>query len=248
MTKVGISEDTFKFGLNIGKQMVKESKFIDYFSLNGLKPYFEINNNYVLNKIKIISFPFLYLFKKQSVSSEMNNMIPISDELDNNKTISPSRPDLYIPVMSFITYVLLIGFFAASLNSKVFDPQILGRIARKDIFFIMLQVFICKIILFIFSPTKISFLDCLSYVGYKFFLLVFAVLTWIFLGNFKIISYFVLILICVLSVLFLNLIYKERLSQDGKMKKMILLIFSIVEVLSILLIILDIHLYCNTSE
>ena len=31
----GISEDTLKFGLNMGKQIVKNSKFVDYFSLEG---------------------------------------------------------------------------------------------------------------------------------------------------------------------------------------------------------------------
>ena len=62
LAKRGLNEDSLNLGLNIGKQIIKESKFVDYFSLNGLKPYFEIDNSYVIYKLKNILFPF-YLFK-----------------------------------------------------------------------------------------------------------------------------------------------------------------------------------------
>lgn len=251
MNKAGISEDTIKFGLNFGKQMVKDSKFIDYFSLTALKPYFEIDNQYVINKLKTLSIPFIYYFRKNKNSfdsDDMSNNQIGSNDFDNAKKLTIEYPDLYIPIMSFLTYILLIGFYSASLSEQLFDPQILGRIASKNFFLILLQVFVCKLLLFIFSSSKISFIDNMCYLGYKFIYMVFVALTWIFLGNYKVIIYIFLGIACIFSVLFLNLIYSKRLSEDGKMKGMIIPIFSAVEVVMILLIILDIHLYCSPKS
>ena len=58
----GIPEEAIKAGLKIGEQIIKDSqsKFIDYFSLDGLKPYFNVTNKYVLLKLIYIILPFLY--------------------------------------------------------------------------------------------------------------------------------------------------------------------------------------------
>ena len=40
LAKTGISEDSLKLGYNIGKNIIKESKFIDYFFIRWIKTLF----------------------------------------------------------------------------------------------------------------------------------------------------------------------------------------------------------------
>ena len=114
LAKNGINEDTLKFGLNMGKQIVKNSKFVDYFSLEGLKPYFDVDNKYVLVKFRYLFLPFL----KEKSSNTVN-----TNELEIKYNIEYS--DLYLPIMSFITYVLAISFILAIKTPEIFNPQTL---------------------------------------------------------------------------------------------------------------------------
>ena len=59
--------------------------------------------------------------------------------------------------MSFITYVLLIGFNSAYQQQKIFEPEILGKIASKNSFILFIQVTLLKLTLFIFSNIQIFF-------------------------------------------------------------------------------------------
>lgn len=54
--------------------MLQHSRFVDYFSLQFLKPYFDVNNRYVLKKIKYILFPFLY---KVEINIKLNIILII---------------------------------------------------------------------------------------------------------------------------------------------------------------------------
>lgn len=224
LAKTGLSEDSLKFGYNIGKNIIKESKFIDYFSLDGLKPFFDVDHKYVLFKLKNIFFPFL---------KEKN------DE-NGDKKYSIENPDLYIPVMSFVTYVLLIGFYSAIQNDKIFDPQILGKIASKNFFIIFLEVCALKLVLFIFSKIQISFFECLCYIGYKIVLLVILVVVWITLKN-KVINYVAIAIVCLWTVFFFRKCLKKKIESENN--KFIILVSSSFEVTTILLMLLDLYFY-----
>ncbi len=65
----------------------------------------------MINKIKYILFPFLYK------PTDNNNSNPeIFEEPSEKDKIE--YPDLYIPLMSFITYILLIAFNLAYTSNK----------------------------------------------------------------------------------------------------------------------------------
>ena len=151
----GITEDTLKFGINMGKQIVKNSKFVDYFSLEGLKPYFDVDNKYVLYKFRYLFIPFL---KEKQINS--------SEEVQNKYNIEYF--DLYLPLMSFITYVLVVSFISAIKNPGVFNPQTLGKILSKDFSLYIINVMAIKLLMFIFLTNPLSFMDISSLVGYKF--------------------------------------------------------------------------------
>lgn len=110
------AETISNVGFEITKGFVKniindETKGItDLFSLKFLKPYFSVDNKYVSMKLKLILFPFLY-----NESKSLNEEIEFEQDdtnNDKNQNISKSSiafPDLYVPLMGFITFLLVIA-------------------------------------------------------------------------------------------------------------------------------------------
>ena len=227
----GIPEEAVKAGLKIGEQIIKDSqsKFIDYFSLEGLKPYFNVTNKYVLLKLIYIILPFLY---------------KVDSNLSTQQNLKIESPDLYIPLMSFITYVLLIGFNSAYQQQKIFEPEILGKIASKNSFILFIQVALLKLTMFIFSNIQIPFLDVLCFIGYKMVLIVLVVIIWIL---FPIVSvvYFLITLISILSMIFFTKSLKMRISQESSSQKILVYLASTLEIVTILLILLDLYIYSS---
>jgi hypothetical protein len=196
----GISEDTLKFGINMGKQIVKNSKFVDYFSLEGLKPYFDVDNKYVLYKFGYLFMPFLK--GKQMDSSE---------EYQNKYNIEYF--DLYLPLMSFITYVLEVSFISAINNPGDFNPQTLGKILSKDFSLYIINVMAIKLLMFIFLTNPLSFMDISSLAGYKFVhMIIYKILSNFIEG--KTIKYVVFFILSALLLLFMRKCLNKRLSKE----------------------------------
>ena len=197
----GISEDTLKFGINMGKQIVKNTKFVDYFSLEGLKPYFDVDNKYVLYKFRYLFIPFL---KEKQINS--------SEEIQNKYNIEYF--DLYLPLMSFITYVLVVSFISAIKNPEVFNPQTLGKILSKDFSLYIMNAMAIKLLMFIFLTNPLSFMDICSLVGYKFIhMIIFKILS-----NFiesKTINYIIFFILAAQISFFLKKCLDKRLSNEG---------------------------------
>ena len=197
----GITEDTLKFGINMGKQIVKNTKFVDYFSLEGLKPYFDVDNKYVLYKFRYLFIPFL---KEKQINS--------SEEIQNKYNIEYF--DLYLPLMSFITYVLVVSFISAIKNPEVFNPQTLGKILSKDFSLYVMNAMAVKLLMFIFLKNSLSFMDICSLVGYKFIhMIIFKILS-----NFiesKSINYFIFFILAAQISFFLKKCMDKRLSNEG---------------------------------
>ena len=197
----GITEDTLKFGINMGKQIVKNTKFVDYFSLEGLKPYFDVDNKYVLYKFRYLFIPFL---KEKQINS--------SEEIQNKYNIDYF--DLYLPLMSFITYVLVVSFISAIKNPEVFNPQTLGKILSKDFSLYIMNAMAIKLLMFIFLKNSLSFMDICSLVGYKFIhMIIFKILS-----NFiesKTINYIIFFILAAQISFFLKKCMDKRLSNEG---------------------------------
>ena len=197
----GITEDTLKFGINMGKQIVKNTKFVDYFSLEGLKTYFDVDNKYVLYKFRYLFIPFL---KEKQINS--------SEEIQNKYNIEYF--DLYLPLMSFITYVLVVSFISAIKNPEVFNPQTLGKILSKDFSLYVMNAMAIKLLMFIFLKNSLSFMDICSLVGYKFIhMIIFKILS-----NFiesKTINYIIFFILAAQISFFLKKCLDKRLSNEG---------------------------------
>ncbi|KAG0668956.1 hypothetical protein C6P45_004237 [Maudiozyma exigua] len=135
----------------------------------GLSHYFQVSTIYVLNKIKQILFPFVNTNNWQRIidsnSSSANgngiNYLPPMEDVNS--------PDLYIPIMGLVTYILIWNTQQGLQGS--FNPENLYYKLSSILAFVGLDLFILKLGLYLLvntnSPTT-SITELVCYVGYKF--------------------------------------------------------------------------------
>lgn len=82
--------------------------------------------------------------------------LPIADE---------NAPDLYIPFMSLITYVLLCAICYG--NAGQFDPEVIPDVTTKCVLAQILEVVAIRVG-FYMMQTSVPFLDLWAYTGYKY--------------------------------------------------------------------------------
>ena len=102
------------------RNVYEENKgWISFLSFDALKVYFDVTNTYVLHKLKIILLPFLVKEEEWRQGGSMHATVSdYDDDIDgagvssgNTPKNNLQAPDLYIPLMSFVTYLLLTGFY-----------------------------------------------------------------------------------------------------------------------------------------
>ncbi|CAN3505294.1 protein transport protein Yif1p [Diutina catenulata] len=129
-----------------------------------LKFYFQVSNGYVLKKLSFILMPFLNKdwnrITMQEATGEGSTQLasPVYD---------PNAPDLYIPLMSFVTYILLWSVFQGLKGE--FHPELFGILASQTVAFSVLDIAIFKIGLYLLGcSTQSSIWDLVSFSGYKY--------------------------------------------------------------------------------
>lgn len=136
-------------------------------SSSSVSHYFQVTTSYVLRKLQIILLPF---FKKtswqripdtQSQASGSLSFLPPKDDVNS--------PDLYIPIMGLVTYILVWNMQKGLQGS--FNPENLYYKLSSTLAFVGLDLVILKLGLYLLvnvnSPTS-SLTELVCYVGYKF--------------------------------------------------------------------------------
>ena len=183
-----------KLGTELGSKYIASSN--EWFSLNFLKPYFSINNKYVIRKIKQVILPFLY--REPELTDE-------EDFEDNYFQIAKSKieyPDMYLPLVSFMSYVLLISFNFAMSEGEAFDPEYLWSKCSKNFTIVIAHMLLLKGFLYVFCNINFSALDLICYVSYKFIYTFIFSIIWI-LTKSATIYYFFFILFSLVSMFFM---------------------------------------------
>lgn len=140
-----------KEALRRGREYMNEK--MDKAGLNHLRGYFNVDNTFVVRKLLLILFPF------NSAEWALG---------DVEKSLS--RPELYIPAMSLISYILL-GALQSGLDGK-FSPERLGMAFTRCV--VMEAFCICVIkISGYFADARVCGLDVAAYSGYKYVCVVF---------------------------------------------------------------------------
>ncbi|KAH9256465.1 hypothetical protein BASA81_005379 [Batrachochytrium salamandrivorans] len=121
--------------------------------------YFNVNNSFVLAKLRTLLFPFLHKQWQQSDGG---------DDVDGQPVKHANSPDLYLPLMALSTYVLVVGL--AKGTTHVFNPEIIVEVFGSSIFCQTLQVVTmkCSAFLLVGQEVQLSWLDLVAYSGYQF--------------------------------------------------------------------------------
>ncbi|XP_042482787.1 protein YIF1B-B-like isoform X2 [Macadamia integrifolia] len=123
--------------------------------------YFQVNDQYVRNKLKIILFPFLHRGHWTRITE------PVGGRLSYKPPVYDiNAPDLYIPLMAFVTYVVLCGF-SLGLVGK-FSPEALSLQFTKGLLGWFLQVLVLKLSMYSLGGGEAPLLDLVAYGGYAF--------------------------------------------------------------------------------
>ena len=137
-----------------------------YVNVSELRCYFNVSTSYVLSKLKLLFFPFRHQSWARIVRRAADESAPTV------VGYAPAREDLnatdlYIPVMSYVTYVLLYGA-TLGFNHK-FTPDVLGITATSAFITVLFEVFLMKLGMYLLSiQTDVGVLDLLAYFGYQF--------------------------------------------------------------------------------
>ncbi|OQR86060.1 hypothetical protein ACHHYP_11040 [Achlya hypogyna] len=147
-------------------------------AFGSVKYYFTVNNSYVLTRLKMLLVPFLHNNWRRRIMTEASN--GQADAVYYPPSEDVNAPDLYIPLMSFATYILLVGFIKGT--SGQFNPDVIGDVGMYCIVLQFLEIAIMKGCLHVLN-SSVSFLDLVSFTGYKYVPLVLNTVVHIVLGS-----------------------------------------------------------------
>ncbi|CAM6100731.1 unnamed protein product [Calypogeia fissa] len=138
-----------------------QSNMSRYLAGHDLQYYFQVNDQYVKNKIKVVLFPFLH----------KGHWTRIAEQVAGGLTYKPPRydinaPDLYIPMMAFATYVVLCGI-AMGLSER-WSSEVLGAKFTKALIGWAAEVVLLRGSLYALGSGDAPFLDVVAYSGYAF--------------------------------------------------------------------------------
>ena len=144
-----------------------------------MKDYFDVTNDYVLRKLCIVIFPFTVKgedgWKRQI---NMNYDFPNSGENPDARATPRNdlqAPDLYIPLMAHITFIILCGA-VQGFNKGEFNMQELFILQSFILFFWLFETLILKGCFYFMNIANLAYMELLSYTGYKFVALCFVVI------------------------------------------------------------------------
>lgn len=170
-----------------GKDMLQQ-KIDGYVSSSKLKYYFAVDTSYVGKKLGLLLFPFAH----KDWSIKYNQDEPVAPRLDVN------APDLYIPVMAFVTYILAAGTALGTQNR--FTPEQLGITSSTALVWMFIEVAVLLFSLYILNlTTDIKYLDLIAYCGYKYVGMILTLLAGMLFAR---IGYYVVLAWCSVSIAF----------------------------------------------
>uniref|UniRef100_A0AAF5PV38 Protein YIF1 n=3 Tax=Wuchereria bancrofti TaxID=6293 RepID=A0AAF5PV38_WUCBA len=218
-----MSEPMLNAAKQIGGQFAvqQKEKLTKYLSAFHLKYYFAVDNTYVGKKLGLMLFPFLH--QDWTVKYDSSDS-PLPPRLDVN------APDLYIPLMAYVTYILISGFVLGI--QKRFTPEQLGIITTNALAYLIFENLIIIITRYIMNISEsLTFWHSLAYSSYKFVGMNICLLVFI-LGG-KSFYYWVLAYISFAIVFFLLRTVKTFLMDvqntyneyGGKKRKIYLMLF-----------------------
>ncbi|CAH0513984.1 unnamed protein product [Peronospora belbahrii] len=162
----------------------------------SLKYYFTVNNSYVKSRLKILLLPFRHKNWRRIGNGEQDESKPMQYA---PPTCDSNAPDLYIPLMGFLTYILIVGYSKGTSNQ--FSPDVISKDASYCLVMQLIEIGVLAACLYVLN-SSISFLDLVSFSGYKYIPLVINTVVFQLLGS---IAYYVSLLYTGVAVSYFTL-------------------------------------------
>jgi len=126
-----------------------------------VRRYFNVSHESVLRKLGNMLVPFLSSVKKDPHSFT-------GDFGDVEKPAVPGHlmPDLYIPLMGYITFILMCGLARGAVGE--FHPEVLGTSASFALGMVLLEVVVVRGGYFVLGASGVATLEILATAGSKF--------------------------------------------------------------------------------
>ncbi|KAI9222039.1 YIF1-domain-containing protein [Blastocladiella britannica] len=179
-------DPTGQMGMNMGAKAASAGQeYLNqnlnrYVNVPHLKFYFNVDNSYVLSKLRLVLFPFRQTHWTR-ITMRSNPSAPYGTgtpaPMHGAATPGPAdyrppredllSPDLYIPTMAFVTYILLSGLEMGTRGQ--FHPSALGLAASTAMFLAGFLVVLMKLGGYLLSVyPAVPVLDAAAYAGYMF--------------------------------------------------------------------------------
>lgn len=155
-----MSDPMVSAATDYGRQFAEQQKekISKYVSVSRLKYYFQVDNAYVGKKLGLLLFPFAHT--DWSVKWDSGEE-PVPPRLDVN------APDLYIPIMAIVTYVLVVGFVLGT--QKRFTPEQLGATTSNALAVVIFENLLILLTKYAMNISQaLSFYHTLAFSSYKF--------------------------------------------------------------------------------
>lgn len=154
------------------------------FGLDSLRRYFAVDNSYVRARLMLLLFPWPIGSRK---TKDWRRLHSTPDPNAPEKTIpmqpreDENAPDLYIPFMAFVTYVLAAGFWLGVAGT--FTPEILAQSFSSSLVVWFIEVVLTKGALYLMHDATVMWLDVVAFAGYKYVSAVFNLAAFIMFGR-----------------------------------------------------------------
>uniref|UniRef100_A0A3Q3WZS7 Protein YIF1 n=1 Tax=Mola mola TaxID=94237 RepID=A0A3Q3WZS7_MOLML len=168
-----------------GRDMV-DKNLNRFIPISKLKYYFAVDTVYVGKKLGLLVFP--YMHENWEVNYQQDT--PVAPRVDVN------APDLYIPAMAFITYVLVAGVAFGTQNR--FSPELLGVQASSALVWLVMEVLAVLLSLYLVTVnTDLTTIDLLAFSGYKYVGMIIGVVAGLLFGR---LAYYLSLLWCCVAI------------------------------------------------
>ncbi|XP_028921145.1 protein YIF1B [Ornithorhynchus anatinus] len=187
-----LSEPMSNFAVAYGSSLASQGKEIvdkninRFIPVNKLKYYFAVDTVYVGKKLGLLVFPYMH----QDWEVQYQQDTPVAPRFDIN------APDLYIPAMAFITYILVAGLALGTQDR--FSPDALGLQASSALAWLIVEVLAILLSLYLVTVnTDLTTIDLLAFSGYKYVGMIGGVVTGLLFGK---VGYYLVLSWCCVAI------------------------------------------------
>eukprot|EP00927_Polykrikos_kofoidii_P050748 TRINITY_DN44630_c0_g1_i1.p1 TRINITY_DN44630_c0_g1~~TRINITY_DN44630_c0_g1_i1.p1 ORF type:complete len:336 (+),score=67.95 TRINITY_DN44630_c0_g1_i1:125-1132(+) len=133
--------------------------------VDSVRKYFNVTHGYVLRKIVWQLIPVTP--PKQKVGDgELSAEKDWTARINEGLEVEIEEPDMYIPTMGFVTYVLLCGLIQGL--QEQFHPDVLSSIISYAIAILLMELVIVKAAFVMTGATTAPVIDLVAVLGYKY--------------------------------------------------------------------------------